>query len=516
MSTLEQGIRTASKSYERGHRFKLRPSSLTALAAILGLILMVAGCILAHQGGLLNLLYPLGTLLVGVLLYLRHPVLYVGFVWWIWFLTPEVRRLVDYQSGWHPQSTIMLAPYLVAGLTLFTLLRHSPKLQVFPLLPIGMACAGLLYAFGVGALKVGISPAAFDTLTWLVPVLVAFYFMVHWRSYPDFRRLTRRVFYWGVLVMGLYGVLQFLNPPAWDRFWMINVPMGSIGLPEPFEVRVFSTLNSPGPFAVVMMAGLLVLLGGGGLRNWPAISAGYAGFLLSLVRSAWSTWLVGLLFLVAQGGRSRPRLLVTLLATVLIVWPLLSFGPIGDVIDQRLQTFSRLEQDTSFVERLRLYSDMAPQAFSEVWGQGMGSTGVATKLSNAGDLGELGDFDSGIMAIPLTLGWPGSLLFVGGLVWLLLYALRGVKRSDVFATACRAVVVAMLMQFVFGNSTTGVSGMVLWGFLGLAAAAQIFHARSSVGDVGRAAGSPGRPVRKSASRATEPLHLRGSRSTPRN
>jgi hypothetical protein len=181
---------------------------------------------------------------------------------------------------------------------------------------------------------------------------------------------------------------------------------------------------------------------------------------------------------------------------VLIIWPLLSFGPVGEVIDQRLQTFSQLERDTSFVERLRLYSDMAPQAFSEVWGRGMGSTGVATKLSNAGDLGELGDFDSGIMAIPLTLGWSGSLLFVGSLVWLLLFALRGVKRSDVFAAACRAIVIAVLIQFVFGNSATGVSGMVLWSFLGLAAAAQIFHARSSVEDVGRAVGSSGRPVRR--------------------
>jgi hypothetical protein len=464
---------------------------------------MVAGCIVAQQGGLLLVLYPLGALLVGGLLYLRHPALYVGFVWWVWFLSPEVRRLVDYQSGWHDQSTIMLAPPLVTGLTLFTLLRHLPKLQVFPLLSIGMACAGLSYAFVIGVLNVGIPAATFDMLNWLVPVMIAFYFMVHWRSYPDYRRVTQRVFAWGVFVMGLYGVLQFINPPTWDRFWMMNAPITSIGLPEPFGVRVFSTLNSPQPFALVLMAGLLVLLGGGRLRNWPAICVGYTGLLLSLARAAWGIWLIGLLFLVVQGGRSRGRLLVTLLVTVLIVWPLLSVGPIGDVIAQRLQTLATLDQDTSFLDRLRLYSSMAPQAFSEVRGMGMGSIGIATKLNNEGALGSLADFDSGIMAVPLTLGWPGSGLFVGGLVWLSLYALRRTKRSDVFAASCRAVVIAMLVQFVFTNSATGILGMLLWGFLGLAAAAQIFHARSGVEEFGWAAAGSGRPVRESTSQARE-------------
>jgi hypothetical protein len=449
---------------------------------------MVAGCILARQGGLLNLLYPLGTLLVGGLLYFRHPALYVGFVWWVWFLSPEVRRLVDYQSGWHPQSTVGLAPYLVAGFALFTLLRHSPKLRVFPFLSIGMACAGLFYSLGIGALFVGLSSAAFDMLSWLVPVVIAFHFMVHWRDYPDYRRVTERAFSWGLLVMGLYGVLQFVDPPAWDRSWMINADMGVIGSPEPFQVRVFSTLNSPGPLAVVLAAGILVLLSSGRLRNWPAISAGYAGLLLSMVRSVWGTLIIGALLLIAQGGRSRPRLIVALVATVLILWPLLSFGPVSNVIAERLQSLESLEQDTSFIARLQTYKDLAPQALFEVRGMGMGSTGVATKLTTAGTLIEgsltqLGGLDIGIMAIPITLGWPGSLLYVGGSVWLLLYTLRGAKRSDAFAMACRAIVIMMLAQFMFGNVATGVNGMILWGFLGLSAAARIFNTHS-VGETG--------------------------------
>ena len=48
----------------------------------------------------LNYAYLAATLAVGALLYWRRPGLYIGFTWWLWFLTPEVRRLVDYQQGW--------------------------------------------------------------------------------------------------------------------------------------------------------------------------------------------------------------------------------------------------------------------------------------------------------------------------------------------------------------------------------------------------------------------------------
>jgi hypothetical protein len=79
------------------------------------------------------------------------------------------------------------------------------------------------------------------------------------------------------------------------------------------------------------------------------------------------------------------------------------------------------------------------------------------------------------------LGWPGGLLYAGGLVWLVFYALRQVKRPDLFAAASRGIVVAVLAQLIFANIATGVSGMVLWHFLGLAVAARLFHNRNISG-----------------------------------
>lgn len=459
---------------------KLRLSSLVVAAAILGFVMLVAGLILESRGGWLMLLYPLGALLVGVLLYLRHPALYVGFVWWLWFLTPEVRRFVDYQSGWHSESTVMLAPFLVAGLTLFTLLRHSPKLELRHLFPFVLVSGGLLYGFAVGFYKVGLRGATYDLLIWTVPVLTAFYLVVHWRNYPDYRRVTQRTFSWGLLVMGLYGLLQFFDPPPWDQFWMNHVEMISIGEPRPYKVRVFSTMNSPGPFATIVMAGLLVLLSSGGLLRWPALVGGVVGFALSLVRTSWGAFVVGLCFLAAHRGRSRPQLLATVIVTGLIVYPLLSFGPLAEVVSERLRTFGDLEADQSWGDRLRLYAEYTPKAFGDPLGMGFGSVGEVTKLSTEGGfLGELGTFDSGFLQIPIVLGWPGTLLFVGGLIWLSFYALRGTERPDLFAAASRGIVAAMLASSLSGPVWSGVNGAVLWYFLGLAIAARVFHAQNA-------------------------------------
>jgi hypothetical protein len=461
---------------------RLNLPTIVPWAAIVGFVSLVSGGIVIGIGGLLVYLFPVSALAVGLLLYWRYPNLYLGFTWWLWFLTPAVRRLVDYQEGWNPTNPIMLAPYLVAGLASFALLHHLPKLQLSHLFPFGMIFLGLFYAYGVGAYTGGTLIATYDLLSWAVPVLFAFYLAVHWHAYPDQRRVIERTFVWGILVMGLYGLLQYFNPPAWDRYWMESAPISSIGTPEPFEVRVFSTLNSPGVFALVMMGGLLLTLSGGGLLRWPAAVAGYASFLLSLVRAAWGGWITGLLFMVAQRGRFRLRLSATVLVMGLVAWPLLNVGPIAETVDARLQTVTELEEDTSFNARLAFYAEFAPTAFFNPIGEGLGSTGLATKLGTAGgELGQFASFDSGLMNIPFVLGWPGASLYVAGLVWLLSYALRsGRSGSDLFAVASRGIIVAMLTQLVFVNVLVGSSaGMVFWSFLGSALAARSYHAKAA-------------------------------------
>ena len=111
----------------------------------------------------------------------------------------------------------------------------------------------------------------------------------------------------------------------------------------------------------------------------------------------------------------------------------------------------------------------------------MGSTGVSTKLStSAEDLVTYANFDSGIMNIPFVLGWPGALLYVSGLTWLLLNAWRGTGSShDLLAAASRGIAAAVLAQLLFANTLVSVSGMVFWTFLGLSLAARLHHASAA-------------------------------------
>ena len=461
---------------------KYEPYQLLLWPLVFGVSIPLLGVLGAFfLGSAAEFAYPALALLVGAVLYWRDQATYIGFTWWLWLLTPAVRRLVDLQQGWNAESPVMLAPYFVTALTFLTVLRHVPKLGFVRLAPLGLVFAGLLYGYVVGAFKVGLPAATFDLLNWLVPVAFAFYIVVHWRRYPVFRLIIQGTFVWGVLLLGSYGVLQYFDPPSWDRYWMLNAPIGSIGLPNPFEVRVFSTLNSQTPFAVVMSAGLLLLLSGGGALRWPASAVGYASFLLSLVRSTWGGWLVGLLFLATRRSRLRSRLLVASVVSALLIIPFLSVGPVAETLGPRLQTLGSIQDDVSFNARLEFYSSFAPQAFLNPVGEGMGSAGIATKLgTSGGELGELGNFDSGVMIIPFILGWPGALLYTAGLCWMLIQALIGNIRQDVFANVSQGIVVSVLAQLIFTNLLTGVTGMVFWTFLALSSVA-VFHGKETSG-----------------------------------
>ena len=267
--------------------------------------------------------------------------------------------------------------------------------------------------------------------------------------------------------MGVYGLVQFFYVPAWDGYWMTQAllqdGLNSIGTPEPFEVRVFSTLNAPGPFAVVVMAGLLLVFGGGGAARLPGAAAGFVGFALSAVRSAWGGWVVG--FLVVASSlplRLRTRLLGTLLLLGIVAVPLLSLGPVGELFSERLGTVTDLSSDTSFNARLALYADLSSFTADNPLGQGLGSTGVATGLSNKTSLQDL---DSGVIAVIYTFGLLGTLYFAGGAIFLFGRVLATGLRSRSLGDAVYVgISVAGLSQLAFGNAWTGVSGMVLWFF----------------------------------------------------
>ncbi|GAB4133477.1 MAG: hypothetical protein Fur0046_04290 [Cyanobacteria bacterium J069] len=449
--------------------------SLPGWIAIAGVAIIATLGALVGAGSLVRLFFPAASLVVAIFLYFRYPLLYVGFAWWVWFLTPLLRRVSDYNSFWDEKGIILLTPYLVTFVSVLTLVRHLPRTQKMGGLPFVLAIASVVYAFFIGLVLDNPPIAAVRSfLDWICPILFGFHLFANWRDYPSYRHNLQRVFLWCVLITGLYGIYQFMVAPAWDCFWLIRTKLVSFGKPEPFEIRVWSTMHSPGPFAVVMMAGLLLLFSERSLLGIPAAMGGYLAILISMVRSAWGGWVAGLLASFASTTpKYQMRLVVTILVLVLCVTPLTAMEPFDDVISERVESISNLARDQSFRDRSDNYDRDFNVALTRGLGRGMGSTWIVNERN--GKL-EMIVLDSAILDIFFTLGWAGALPYLGGLIFLLISLFKdAAARADPFASAARGIALAVFFQFIFSSVMLGLSGMILWGFMGIALAASRYH-----------------------------------------
>jgi len=421
----------------------------------------------AHLSILTNYLFPLLALIIGAILIFKQPTLYLSHVWWLWMLTPEIRRLVDYQIGWQPVDPIMLSPYLATALAALTVISNIHLLNKKHLFPFALAAVAVLFGYMVGVYNSGLLPATFALLSWLLPILFGLHIAYRWRDYERNKNTIMHTFIAATVVMGAYGLLQFIDPPAWDRFWMISSKMMSIGQPVPFEVRIFSTMNSPGPFAFEIMGALLLLFVAKSSWRIPAAVFGYLALLLSLVRAAWGGWAIGLLYILY---RSKPkhfvRYMLGTLVLVALALPIATYGPIAKHISARFNSIENIQQNASYQSRTELYERFLSTSISNPLGVGLGSLGLAARLSAKG---QVADFDSGIMEVPYDLGWLGSGLYFVGALWNLLYITSNKRaQSDLFITAATAIALATFSIMIFTNSLIGTTGMLFWGFCGMA------------------------------------------------
>lgn len=429
------------------------------------LVQLTLALIVTHQSGLLQIVYPVLAFAVGVYLYKRYPVQFLGYAWWIWFLTPEVRRLSDFFKGSFTDfSTIMVAPILVSGLTIFTMLRHSRYLGTRSGLPMVLILLALAYGYVVGIVNGGIAPATFALANWLLPISMALYLAVHWRHYPAMRRCLLRTFTIGTALCGAYGLVQYLVMPPWDAAWMVWSEMtSSMGNPVPFQVRVFGPLNSLAPFTAVIGTGILLATVERNRGRVPAVIFGILSLALSFVRSAWGSAVISFAYqLIFFNNRARLRIVVSTLVIACVTVPVLMSGPIADNLTKRLDTLTNLKDDSSFSDRTSFYSSFLDTAVTNIAGIGLGATGLSSKLSSDPGAQKFESFDSGLMEIPFVLGWPGALLYTVGIVWAMLAGARAARqmKSDRYAVAWFSVALGTVAQLVFGNSLISISGQL--------------------------------------------------------
>lgn len=450
-----QGIPNHSR--KQGFSLTLEPQA--AWMAIMGLLLITALCLAAGLGKVLNLIFPVGSFAVGLFLYLRYPILYVGFTWWVFFLTPFIRRVSDFRSGFTDPSPMLLAPPLVATIAIVTFYRNLPKAREQGSLPFVFSAIGVFYGFLVGMINGLPVPAIISLMAWVSPILFGYHLFVNWQDYPSYRDNIQRTFLWCVLVTATYGVYQYLVAPEWDRFWLIQTKLyTSMGKPEPLGLRVWSTMNAPLQFGIVMLAGNILLFIGQGTLRIPGLAVGILSVLLTSVRTVWGGLIIALITLISSlKGGFQIRLIAFILTIVLCMVPLSTVEPFSQVIQSRITSLSNVKDDQSAKDRAELYGRTLDLALSEVIGKGNGT---------------LQPIDSGIIELLLTLGWMGAIPYISG-IFLIFYSLfQGSKpKSDPFASAARAIVVGFLPMLAGSNVIVGISGMVFWGFLGLGMAA---------------------------------------------
>ncbi|NJK34464.1 MAG: O-antigen ligase domain-containing protein [Oscillatoriales cyanobacterium SM2_2_1] len=418
----------------------------------------------------LTYFFPAVAMLISLWLYQRYPVMHISFVWWLCFLSPLVRRVADFRTGgFTDPNPILLAPFLATLVISQGLIRHLPRSHRLGTMPFVLAIAGVVYGYLVGVATQGFTAATVGLLVWLCPILLGYQLFVNWQNFPAYRQNLLTTFAWGALVSGAYGVYQYIVAPEWEQIWLIGSGMtSSAGSPEPYGIRVWSTMNSPGPFAIVMMASMLLLFAHRGKVLVPAAVFGTLSFLLCLVRAAWIGWVLGLVNISAvMTTRLKLRLLATLLALSVCAIPAVTMEPFAGVIGKRLDTLANVQEDGSVRERSRLYEKKMEPALLSFIGVGLGGP----------------KYDSALFVFLFQLGWVGTLPYLAGMGMILLTVFRSPLMSqDMFAAAARAIALSVSVTLVAGAGMIELAGMVLWGFLGISLAAHRYylHQKNSI------------------------------------
>lgn len=424
------------------------------------IILLVAGAIGSR---VLSIAFPLGAFAVAWYLYSRYPFLYVGLVWWLFFLTPFVRRLADFRAGSFSDSNpILLAPMVAILVAVRTMYINLPKSKEQGTIPFILALSSVVYGYCVGLLNPSATPikATIACLGWLTPIIFGYHLYVNWQRYPEYSRVIQKIFLWGSLIVGVYGVYQYVVAPDWDKLWLLGSGMdNSSGRPVPYGLRVWSTLNAPGPFADMMATALIVLFSCKSPLVSPAAAAGALSFLFSAVRTGWLGWFGGMLMLVSSlKSKQQIRLIGTFIALSILIVPLTSIEPFSTNIAKRFSSLSDIQNDNSAQGRQGIYQDFFENHLYNFIGDGIGVHDTV---------------DAGILSFILDLGWIGTLPYLGSLsIGGILLFINLKKYPDLFINISCAVLVKSIAFFLAARATAGIHGVIIWTFLSMGLAGQ--------------------------------------------
>jgi len=452
------------------------------LAILLCLTLTLA--LLLAEPNALRYGFPAIAAVTAALIFGRSRTVYIQFCLWLWFLSPLLRRLVDWRTEFIATSPLLLAPFFaisISGIVLLRNLRALARRNSAGSIPFACALAGILFGTLFGLFHYTPIDVARALINWLAPVLFAFFLYFETSNHPhllqEYRDTIVRTLLWGTLLLGLYAILQFFFLPPWDESWMQGINNGAFGQPFPRQLRVFSTMNAPATFASYLMAGILIAFSvltqnrdrlaqprgpafvPGRLLAAFAAPIGVLSLALTTSRALWLGLGFGILFLaLTLPGRARIRVLATVLAALLFAALATQAPAIHDVVVSRLRSFANGASDVSVSARIYGHAQAFSTLTAEPLGEGMGSTDVDHATDGSDD--RIGPHDSTLLEFLFALGGPGTLIYGIGLAAALI-AIFFLK-TDVLGMALKATLFAFLSESLLNSVMIGVPGFLVW------------------------------------------------------
>jgi hypothetical protein len=429
--------------------------------------LLLATLLMGMAGvGLARPLFILGCAVLAWRALRVGPGLHIEVVIALFAFAPFLRRMVDVNAGFNVSGIMLLGPLLALAVPLpelrHLLLRRGLPQHRGAYTPYVIMIACLLYGWTLSAFQGDVGDATVSGAKMFVPILYAMYLIHRAEAGEAVIAGAMRAFIVISPIIGVYGILQYLDPQPWDRYWMLNSPLlTSIGKPEPMQIRVFSTMNSPASFASFAACGLLLF--GFCKRGWVAmllVVPVCLALLLSSYRTAWIAIAVGIVFTcMFNATRGRAVLLMVCLFAAAAAAVLLT--PFGDVIGDRLATLlGDPAQDGSGHERLteiiRLYSDQDHYLF----GNGLAGARVVDPQM----LGIDGQFVASAVAMGIFIGN----IHLIALVWAALQGVFSLEQNapPVWLVA-GAIVVGNVAVLPLAIISSGEVGLPVWIFAAL-------------------------------------------------
>ncbi|GIG29370.1 O-antigen ligase family protein [Cellulomonas marina] len=360
-----------------------------------------------------------------------------------------IRRISAGERGYVENDPLVLLPVMVAAPVLISILRSRVAVRRGGALLLLACCGSILVSAAVGLVQ-GQSAVLYGAILQLVPLVAGV--GIACGLFVGLHLKVLRVAVATGVVVAVYGIMQRFYAPSWDLAWLRDRQevLVSIGPPIQGQFRVFSTMESPGPYALflaiaVTLCAVRAAYSDGRRAIFVAVALIlFVAMCLSSVRAAIFAVPIALIVaLVASRRLGAPGAVVLAGASVAIVSTLpvwLDRGGSESSVSAARYSLSALGEDGSFQERTELLAQFA-SVLRSPFGSG---PGTVTPL------------DNGYLARGLELGMFGLVIF---LAIVLLAVREGLRAAPTDAAAGLALSVVVLGA-VFELSGAAVSGSI--------------------------------------------------------